>query len=43
MDTGLVAAEFGEPPQIRDDALSVNPRHILAPFLRLVEVGERLA
>jgi hypothetical protein len=43
MDTGLVAAEIGEPLEIGNDALSVNPRHVLTPFLRLVEVGERLA
>ena len=41
--TRLVAAEIGQPFQIGDDALSVDPRHFLAPFLRLVEVGRRVA
>ena len=32
MDAGLVAAEFGKPLQIGDDALSVDGRHVFTPF-----------
>jgi len=43
MHTGFVAAEFGQPFQIGYDARSVDGRHSLVPFLRLVEVGPRVA
>ena len=33
MDTGLVAAEFGEPLEIRDDALSIDLGHDTASSL----------
>jgi hypothetical protein len=33
VDPGLIAAEFGEPLQIRDNALSIDGRHVCASFL----------
>jgi hypothetical protein len=32
VDTGLVAAELGKVLQIRDDALSVDLRHVFLSF-----------
>ncbi len=31
MDTGLIAAEFGKPTEVGDDALSVDGRHVVCP------------
>jgi hypothetical protein len=42
VDTGLVAAEFGEPLQIRDNAPSVDARH--GPVLSAaVAISARIA
>ena len=41
VDAGLVAAEFGKPPQVGDDALSVDGRHCFSA--RGVAIDRRLA
>jgi len=43
VDTGLVPAEIGEPLEVGDDTLSVDIRHVRAPFPQLVEVGRSVS